>query len=362
VNAPRRTPVARAAFDTKFGTPERWAEATRALLFDHGFNGTGSWSTDADLQAAPAGARRPVYTRMWNFMSAYGRKRGGTFQEPGHTGYPNKCIFAFDPAFEAFCDEHAKQLAAAKDDPYLLGHYSDNELPFPLDALDRFLQLPETDPGRAAAERVLKDRNKAATDVTDDDRQAFVEALAERYFSVVSQAIRKYDPNHLFLGPRFWSTDHRNPALWRAAGRHVDVVAYNLYGVWSPKPENLRRWEQMGGRPVLITEFYAKGADTGMPNVSGAGWTVATQRDRGWFYQTFALGLLESRACVGWHWFKYADNDPDDTSTDPSNRDSNKGIVTREFEPYAPLLEEMRELNRAVYPLTTYFDDEAAAR
>ena len=30
-------------------------------------------------------------------MSSYGKKRGGTFQKPGHTGYPNDCIFVFDP-------------------------------------------------------------------------------------------------------------------------------------------------------------------------------------------------------------------------------------------------------------------------
>ena len=77
--------------------------------------------------------------------------RGGTYAEPGHTGYPNKCMFVFDPEFEAFADEYAKQLADTKDDPYLLGHFTDNELPFPKDALDRFLQLPDADPGRQAA-------------------------------------------------------------------------------------------------------------------------------------------------------------------------------------------------------------------
>jgi len=83
---------------------------------------------------------------------------------------------------------------------------------------------------------------------------------------------------------------------------------------------------------------------------------VATQQDRGWFYQNFTLGLLESKVCVGWHWFKYIDNDPTDLKTDPSNRDSNKGIVNVKYEPYQPLLDAMQELNHAAYPLTDYFD------
>ncbi|MHC4406774.1 MAG: hypothetical protein ACYTG0_44700, partial [Planctomycetota bacterium] len=78
--------------------------------------------------------------------------------------------------------------------------------------------------------------------------------------------------------------------------------------------------------------------------------------------QNFTLGLLESRCAVGWHWFKYMDNDPEDRSTDPSNRDSNKGIVTTGYEPYTPLLDAMRDLNRAAYPLAEYFDGKARRR
>lgn len=105
----------------------------------------------------------------------------------------------------------------------------------------------------------------------------------------------------------------------------------------------------------MITEWYAKGMDSGMANHSGAGWTVRTQADRGRFYQNFTLALLAHPACVGWHWFKYIDNDPTDTRADPSNRDSNKGIVNNRYEPYRALLDPMRELNDQVYPLVEHF-------
>ena len=106
----------------------------------------------------------------------------------------------------------------------------------------------------------------------------------------------------------------------------------------------------------MITEFYAKGVDSGLKNATGAGWTVKTQQERGWFYQNFTLALLESKDCVGWHWFRYIDNDPEYRKADPSNQDSNKGIVNVRFEPYTELLQQMKELNRQVYPLTEYFD------
>jgi hypothetical protein len=105
---------ARAAFARKYGSPERWAAEATAQLRAHGFNGSGSWSRDTLLRQAP---ERLAYCPNWNFMSSYGKKRGGTFQKPGHTGYPNDAIFVFDPEFETFAMEHAKQLAATKDDP-----------------------------------------------------------------------------------------------------------------------------------------------------------------------------------------------------------------------------------------------------
>jgi hypothetical protein len=51
---------------------------------------------------------------------------------------------------------------------------------------------------------------------------------------------------------------------------------------------------------------------------------------------------LESKNRVGWHWFKHLDNDPEATTTDPSNRDSNKGLVNLRHEPYGDLLSAMR--------------------
>lgn len=114
-----------------------------------------------------------------------------------------------------------------------------------------------------------------------------------------------------------------------------------------------RKWS---GRPFFITEWYIKGADSGLPNKTGAGWLVPTQKDRGLFYQNFCLELLQSPNCVGWQWFKYQDNDPENLNTDPSNRDSNKGIVNPVYEPYNDLLAQMKILNQQVYHLIRYFD------
>ena len=351
-----RTQGAQTAMKAKFGTESGWGEHTAELLAGHGFTGLGAWSDTERMRTAP----KPLaYTRIWNFMSAYGKKRGGTFQKPGHTGYPGDCIFVFDPGFEVFCDEHARQLAAGKDDPFLLGHFSDNELPWPEAALKNYLALPAKEPGHQAALEWLRARRGAdatARSILPEDLPAFQEYMARRYFGIVARAIKKHDPNHLYLGARFHGSALRMPELFRAAGAHVDVVSVNYYRAWTPDPGRLAMWADEAGKPVLITEWYAKGGDSGLANTSGAGWLVRTQRDRGLFYENFTLGLLRSKDCVGWDWFKYIDNDPADERADPSNRDSNKGILSNRYEPYAPLLDSMKRINERVYGIIDHFD------
>ena len=351
-----RTAAAAEVLKTQFGNQEGWVEATSQLLKNHGFNGIGPWSNDRAL--APA-QHQLSYSKIWNFMSSYGKQRGGTYQKSGHIGYPESCPFIFDPEFPAFCQEHAKRLTASKDDPWLLGHFTDNELPWNLQMLDRYLSLPKDDHGYLAATAWLQARNPQRNEkkeLTDEDRLDFVGYAADTYFSIVTEAIRNHDPNHLILGSRFHGSALRIPSLFEAAGRYCDVISVNYYHRWTPEQNRIGNWSRTAKKPILVTEWYAKGEDSGMGNTSGAGWLVKTQDDRGRFYQNFTLGLLESKVCVGWHWFRYSDNDPQQKGTDPSNRDANKGIVTSHYQPYRPLLDAMREINQRAYGIVLYFD------
>ncbi len=93
-----------------------------------------------------------------------------------------------------------------------------------------------------------------------------------------------------------------------------------------------------------------------MANISGAGWLVKTQTDRGIHYQNFCLELLRAKNCVGWHWFRYQDNDPNDPTADPSNPDSNKGIVNTQYVVYEKPVEKMKKMNDKKYQLIKFFD------
>lgn len=351
-----RTSGAKTSLLQHYKSPDSWAVATGRQLHEYGFNGLGAWCDDELLRPATS---RLAYTKLWNFMSSYGKARGGTKQNSGHTGYPGDCPFIFDPQFPGFCDEHARQLTSTKDDPWLLGHFTDNELPWSRIMLERYLKLPASDSGHVAALEWMRKRHgqeAGSADITSRDRDEFVAFAADTYFKIVTTAIRRYDPNHLILGPRFHGRCLRIPKLFEAAGRHLDVIGVNYYHAWTPDAELMSSWEKSSGKPILITEWYAKALDSGLANTSGAGWLVKTQEDRAAFYQNFTLGLLESRVCVGWHWFRYSDNDPHEKGVDPSNIDANKGIVSNRYQPYHILLDAMKKVNNRNFGIIRYFD------
>jgi hypothetical protein len=235
-----------------------------------------------------------------------------------HHKQPTDMPFVMDAKFDEYLHRKLSEIRRYANDPYLIGYFVDNELPW--------------------GEKMLS-------------------GCYEEYLSKVRAALRKYDPNHLYLGCRFnrWDYELGREDMFRIAGKYMDVISVNHYNRWQPDIKTLQKWENWSGKPIMITEFYAKGEDSGLPNATGGGWVVRSQTDRGMFYENFVNELLKSKVCVGWHWFRYMDNDPTDLKVDPSNRDSNKGMVAWDFKRYEPLLDHMKQINSCVYGLTEFY-------
>ena len=347
--------VNRKAFDAGFSGEADWMQKTMDMLRDDGFNGTGAWSNNDAIRNYNKSAKYPFsYTACLYWMKQYSRVRGISYSHRLEKN-PEQCIFVFDPEFETFCMEKAKELIADADDPNVLGYFTDNEIPFSKKNLEGYFFFPEDDPGHQAALAYLKEKGIDRSRITDKHRLEFAGIVAEKYFSIVSKAFRKYDKNHMFLGTRFHASAKQMQSVITASGKYLDVISVNYYGHWSLKEKHYSDWSKYTDKPFIISEFYTKGEDSGLPNLSGAGWIVRDQTDRGRAYQNFCLSMLKAPACVGWHWFKYIDNDPTNTKADKSNRDSNKGMVNNLYQPYTDLTKYMKQLNRAYPDLIEYF-------
>lgn len=352
-----------AELNNKFGTKEKWVIQESQLLKDYGFNGTGAWSDFDLMRETPAPL---VYTIIINPMGAYKsdhlKKFGGKYEMAGWQGYRYDLAMVFDPEFDSYVEKAVAPIAKYSKDKYLLGYFSDNELPWKNDALDRHLKyLGKEEAGYIAAKNWFDNRKgKSASieDITDEDRLAFTGFYFETYIKKIATAIKKYDPNHMYLGCRFnqEKEELQNSEMFKVAGKYADIISINHYRKWEPVQSQMANWAKWSGKPFIITEWYTKGEDSGLPNKSGAGWNVPTQQDRGYFYQNFTIELLKSKACVGWHWFTFQDNDPLNMKTDPSNRDSNKGVVNSAYVPYKPLLGNMKQINDHVFELIKFLD------
>ena len=66
----------------------------------------------------------------------------------------------------------------------------------------------------------------------------------------------------------------------------------------------------------MLAEWYTNGDDAGLDDTEGAGFSVATQADRGMMYAKFSIGALRNPNCVGWRWFRWSD----DASQTPANK------------------------------------------
>lgn len=360
-----------------YGTEEKWAEATTRLLQD-------KFAINATTGVSPylRNVERPLIVQLGSggCVGAYGSHIGTNASNGGSTVFAgNNTMNVFDPGFVDFCNERQKPLADNKDDKYILGYTMDNELPMDLNMLANYLTIDHTDArfhySYATAwtwfKNITGKENPEQSDITEELGQLFRGFVWDRYYNVVTKAVKKYDPNHMLLGTRFLHGVVRAPWVLRFAALYLDCMTINWYGRWEIPASELNDVVRNADIPLMITEFYTKAIDSGLANTRGAGWTVPTQQDRADFYQTYTLRLLECKNFIGWHWFQYIDNDPhpevifkEDGKTwiDQSSIDANKGIVDNYHKPYETLMNAMYEINSNVYRLIDHFDAKYAKK
>ena len=326
LNSVRPTP-------TNLDHEKEWAEETYQLLTGNGFNTLGRWSTPQHFKKIE---KEIPWCAGLDFMLRYKKEKG----------YPEshkKILTVFDEEWPAFCEKYAlEKTAQTKTETYLIGYFSDNELPFRPNALSLYLALPKDDASYLGARAWMKENNIEEYQARDKKISAdFLEEISKRYYDTVAAALKKADPNHLFLGSRINGRNISEPVF--RASRACDVVSVNYYHRWEPEKERLARWTEWSQRPFLIGEFYAmKVLDKETRPSGAAGFWVLSHEAAGEFYHTYAGGMLkEIPGCVGYHWFKYADD----------NDNYHKGIVDQTSKPHETLLEAMQTLNSQTYSL-----------
>ncbi len=349
---------------SRFGSDtQAWARATAARLESWGFNTAAAWCND-EL------CRQPIYHARVVWLCGPSRNQ-------------DRLIDVFTPEYEQAVEQIARQeVSPHKNDPWLIGWYLNNELPWygehgwpedPNNSLfDRYLALPVNAPGRLELFRFLHEHYANIAALRDDwsttantweelekqpalstknrtaKRLKYVWAgrVADRYFSMCVASVRRHDPNHLILGCRFAVKPPR--PVMEALAKYTDVVSVNIYSK-SGKADlgYLRDIYALTKKPVLITEFSWRATqnNSGDANTEGAEVTVDTQADRAKHYRAFVSKVAREPYIMGTHWFQYLDQPPGGRWID--GEDSNFGIVDIHDRPYKELVDAMTRDSQA---------------
>jgi hypothetical protein len=375
----------------RYGSVAAWADVVVQRFADLGMTTIGAWS-NFDLFTG-----RIPYTAILGF-AGHAPEVPGVLQ--GISGQRVRDYFA--PEFAAGAAAEAKGARGCAADPFCVGVFSDNELGWgpgiaqTLPYLDAYLRLPAGGPGKVALQAFFQqlyagdvaafnavwnqhlttfDDLQALTSlprsVTADPpdraaaREAFAGTVAGQYYKTAHDALRAISPDLLILGSRLLAYNTAS-AVIAASGPFVDVVSVNQYEV-APATLNLLRaaapandyivtgdlfadldvFYHLAQKPMLISEFGYRAADSGLPNTYPPTFpTLATQTDRANAYEGYMRHVLERPYMVGAHWFEYTD-EPAQGRFDGEN--DNWGIVNIQDDEYPEIEARMRLVNGSIY-------------
>lgn len=294
------------------GWKERWARIALAEMRRLRFNTVGNWS-DTEY----ASQERFPYVRPLNF-----RAERSSFL---YRDFPD----VFHPGFEQDAAAYAAQLQSTAKDPALIGYFLMNEPTWGFSSevpAAGMLFTTETAHSRRALARHLRTKypseaalsaawkrdltyaqiesgrwKGALSQTAIADLRDFSVQMVERYFTVLSAACKRADPNHLNLGMRWAGV----PPEWAVAGmKTFDVFSLNCYMDKLPR-DRAERIERMVGKPVLVGEWHFGALDAGLP-ASGIGH-LRNQTERAKAYRVYLEDAAANPNCVGVHWFTLYD-------------------------------------------------------
>mgnify|MGYP000970496563 CR=1 FL=1 len=267
--------------DLQSNDVREWARATLPQVFSTGFKGIGAWSHKVFHQMDV-----PI-SRDLNIWAHFPELK------------------PHDPEFAVRAEETIRsQVQDLIQNKNLVGYYLDNEL----------------------------DWNARAP-------------YAKDYFRIVSQLLKKHDPNHLNLGVRYHG--YITADVIEASKPFVDVQSINVYANDAKlDPVLFQMMYQSGEKPILISEYGFHSTDnlSGNRNEFGfGGGEVVDQKARAEGYVKMTSGLAGTPFFLGADWFQW--NDEPAAGRIPDGEDVNFGIVSVDDQTYPELDQAIRDLS-----------------
>ena len=348
---------------------KEWQTTSLARLRSWGFNTIGNWSDPAlyAFKKVPYVATISIHGHFAHVPS--GNDYWGPMPDP------------FDPQYIAAANTSVREgVQKHSDDPWCIGYYVDNELSWGGGATDRThyglaygaLSANGTSPAKQAFVKQLQshygsigqlnrawsthfaswpallDQSYQPPDTLNPkmrkDFSDFLTLDANQYFRVIRDAIRKYDPHHLYLGAKFaW----RTPEAVEASARYCDVVSFDIYRSHVDPKE--WAFTTALNKPCMDAEFHFGAVDRGMFHTGLV--STPNQQARAAMYKQYLENVEDLPAFVGCQWFEYYDEPLTGRVGDGENY--NIGFVSVTDTPYREMVEMAKAVSAEVYKRRT---------
>ena len=285
----------------------------------------------------------------------------------GHKGGWWEFCDPFDPSFRAEARQKTVDYRKQFEDPWCFGFFVDNEHYW--GQADTLALSTLKSPADQPCKRVFRDRLKAkygeiaklnakwrtsyanwedflAVTKTPDpkaakvDLEAFTVEIAEEYYRIIREELKRAAPGKLYLGCR-WAGGAPLFTV-KAAAKYCDVLSYNIYS------RHLREFKLPDGidKPILVGEFHFGALDRG-PFCPGL-ILLNDQEERGRTYVDYVRSALEHPLFVGVHWHQFSDQA---TSGRFDGENMQVGWTDVCDTPYWETVRALREVGYDLYPI-----------
>ncbi len=336
----------------KYGSAElsdSLRDLTHRRLAAWGLNTIGAWSE-----------RRIYFDRKTPYIVILADKG-----DPGQ--FAGRLYDPYDPAFRRGLEKRfdLEDYRGTAGDPWCIGYFVHNELDFGTEThaartvlragaktpakreflrqlITRYGSLPALSEawGKSypAENDFLEATEQPDTPEARRDQEEFSAKMADDYYRICREVVKKFAPNQLYMGNRC-----NGPFAWlnRIMARHCDVISLNIY---APSPEVLQL--ELPDKPVLYSEFYLSIRRRGMFSRGDVCVGISLEEQL-LGVRRYLRGVTNDPRAVGWHWFAYHDQ-PLAGRSDGENVSC--GLVDIGDTPYSELAAEFRAFADRCYP------------
>ena len=218
----------------------------------------------------------------------------------------------YDASFAANVRQQLRERRYQLDDPWCVGFFVDNELPWGFEGhVGRLVwDSPEDQPAKRVFRRWLAERHGSVPATpSDEDFKAFSRVVPGEYFRQIRLAFDEVAPKKLYLGCRGMALEY----IAKAAEPYVDAMSQNWYDrdvsrfFFTPPDDPNIGCAGLAAvdKPIVIGEFHMGARDRGP--FWGSIVTLRDQNERAAVYRQYLTSALEHPRFIGAHWHHFSD-------------------------------------------------------